>query len=72
MQTALKNFALFGYDAVTMKDIAATVGIRAASHQNRERKSELFNRLVEQGLIDKDGNVLPKRFQNLPRATKTG
>lgn len=48
MQEALNLFAQKGYAAVSMRDIATAVGIRASSIYNHfSGKQELFNALVE-------------------------
>lgn len=48
MQEALVMFAAKGYAAVSMRDIAAAVGIRASSiYHHFEGKQELFDALVQ-------------------------
>lgn len=55
MQEALKMFAVKGYAAVSMRDIAAAVGIRASSiYHHFTGKQELFDALVEKANDIKD------------------
>ena len=56
MQTALSLFAVRGYAAVSMRDIAAAVGIRPSSiYYHFAAKQELFDALVHKANDMKDG-----------------
>lgn len=55
MQEALGLFAVKGYAAVSMRDIAAAVGIRASSiYHHFSGKQELFDALVQKANAVKD------------------
>jgi len=56
MQTALSLFAVRGYAAVSMRDIAAAVGIRPSSiYYHFAAKQELFDALVHKANDMKEG-----------------
>ena len=56
MQAALSLFAVRGYAAVSMRDIASAVGIRPSSiYYHFSAKQELFDALVQKANDIKDG-----------------
>ncbi len=55
MKEALDMFAAKGYAAVSMRDLAATVGIRASSiYHHFTGKQEIFDALIERANVVKD------------------
>ena len=65
-ETSMKLFAEKGYEATSIEEITATVGVaKGTLYYHFGSKEEIFNFLVEEGIKSKNGSPVscfPKKF----------